>query len=89
MDLEEADGSQDIGFPSIFLFSDPSAGYFGDLWFKGNPEYERANPSMEGLAPEFGTFTYPSTVSNEGASTFITIGDISVQADTMSFTVSS
>jgi hypothetical protein len=44
---------------------------------------------MEGLAPEFGTFTYPSTVSNEGASTFITIGDISVQADTMSFTVSS
>ena len=89
VDLEEADGSQDIGFPSIFLFSDPSAGYFGDLWFKGNPEYERANPSMEGLAPEFGTFTYPSTVSNEGASTFITIGDISVQADTMSFTISS
>ncbi len=89
VDLEEADGSQDIGFPSIFLFSDPSAGYFGDLWFKGNPEYERANPSMEGLTPEFGTFTYPSTVSNEGASTFITIGDISVQADTMSFTISS
>ena len=89
VDLEEADGAQDIGFPSIFLFSDPSAGYFGDLWFKGNPEYERANPSMEGLAPEFGTFTYPSTISNEGASTFITIGDISVQADTMSFTVSS
>jgi len=89
VDLEEADGAQDIGFPSIFLFSDPSAGYFGDLWFKGNPEYERANPSMEGLAPEFGTFTYPSTVSNEGGSTFITIGDISVQADTMSFTVSS
>jgi len=89
VDLEEADGSQDIGFPSIFLFSDPSLGYFGDLWFKGNPEYERANPSMDGLTPEFGTFTYPSTVSNEGASTFITIGDISVQADTMSFTVSS
>ena len=89
VDLEEADGAQDIGFPSIFLFSDPSAGYFGDVWFKGNPEYERANPSMEGLAPEFGTFTYPSTVSNEGASTFITIGDISFQADTMSFTISS
>ena len=87
VDLEEADGAQDIGFPSIFLFSDPSAGYFGDVWFKGNPEYERANPSMEGLAPEFGTFTYPSTVSNEGASTFITIGDISFQADTMSFTI--
>jgi len=89
VDLEEADGAQDIGFPSIFLFSDPSTGYFGDLWFKGNPEYERVNPSMKGLAPVFGTFTYPSTVSNEGASTFITIGDISAQADTMSFTISS
>ena len=44
---------------------------------------------MKGLAPEFGTFTYPSTVSNEDASTFITIGDISVQTDTMSFTISS
>ena len=44
---------------------------------------------MKGLAPVFGTFTYPSTVSNEGASTFITIGDISAQADTMSFTISS
>ena len=89
VDLEEADGAQDIGYPSIFLFSDPSAGYFGDVWFKGNPEYERANPSMKGLAPEFGAFTYPSTVSNEGASTSIIISDISIQADTMSFTISS
>ena len=48
VDLEESDGAQDIGYPSIFLFSDPSAGYFGDMWFKGNPEYERSNPSMKG-----------------------------------------
>ena len=29
IDLEEADGAQDIGHQSIFLFNDPSSGYFG------------------------------------------------------------
>ena len=85
VDLEESDGAQDIGFPSIFLFSDPSAGYFGDMWFKGNPEYERSNPNMEGLSPEFSHYTYPSTESNFGSSTFLTIDNIGHQSDTMSF----
>ena len=85
VDLEESDGAQDIGFPSIFLFSDPSAGYFGDMWFKGNPEYERSNPNMEGLSPEFSHYTYPSTESNSGSSTFLTIDNIGHQSDTMSF----
>jgi len=88
IDLEEADGAQDIGYPSIHLFNDPSSGYFGDMWFKGNTQYELANPSMEGLSPEFSPFTYPSTKANDGSSTFITIGDISKANDTMSFTVS-
>ena len=73
VDLEESDGAQDIGFPSIFLFSDPSAGYFGDMWFKGNLEYERSNPDMKGLYPEFSQYTYPSTNSNSGSSSFISI----------------
>ena len=88
IDLEEADGAQDIGYPSIHLFNDPSSGYFGDMWFKGNTQYELANPSMEGLSPEFGPFTYPSTKANDGSSTFITIDNISKSGDTMSFTVS-
>ena len=88
IDLEEADGAQDIGYPSIHIFNDPSAGYFGDIWFKGNTQYELANPSMEGMPPEFGPFTYPSTKANDGSSTFITIGDISKAGDTMSFSVS-
>ena len=88
VDLEEADGAQDIGFPSIFMFNDPTAGYFGDVWFKGNSQYELANPGMEGMSPEFGPFTHPSTAANDGSSTFIRIGDISRASDTMSFTVS-
>ena len=88
VDLEEADGAQDIGFPSIFMFNDPTAGYFGDVWFKGNSQYELANPGMAGMSPEFGPFTYPSTDANDGSSTFIRIGDISRASDTMSFTVS-
>jgi len=88
VDLEEADGAQDIGFPSIFMFNDPTAGYFGDAWFKGNSQYELANPGMAGMSPEFGPFTHPSTAANDGSSTFIRIGDISRASDTMSFTVS-
>ena len=88
VDLEEADGAQDIGFPSIFMFNDPTAGYFGDVWFKGNSQYELANPGMAGMSPEFGPFTHPSTAANDGSSTFIRIGDISRASDTMSFTVS-
>ncbi|MED5255807.1 MAG: T9SS type A sorting domain-containing protein [Candidatus Neomarinimicrobiota bacterium] len=87
VDLEESDGAQDIGFPSIFLFSDPSAGYFGDMWFKGNPEYERSNPSMDGLSPEFSHFSYPSTVSNSGSASYIAIDNIGHQSDTMYFNV--
>ena len=88
VDLEEADGAQDIGYPSIHMFNDPSAGYFGDMWFKGNTQYELANFGTDGMKPKFGPFTYPSTKANDGSSTFITIGDISKPSDTMSFTVS-
>ena len=34
VDLEEADGAQDIGFISLDIFNDPSSGWFGDLWYK-------------------------------------------------------
>ena len=64
VDLEEADGAQDIGKESFFLFNDPSSGYFGDMWFKGNLEYERANPSYEGFNLDFGPYTYPNTNDN-------------------------
>ena len=85
VDLEEADGAQDIGYPNIHLFSDPSSGYFGDIWFDGNPEYDRINNGLE--FPEFGPYTYPNTQSNDGASTFLNIKNISAPNDTMTFFV--
>ena len=84
IDLEEADGAQDIGYPNIHLFTDPTSGYFGDMWFDGNLEYETVN----GVGPpEFGPYSYPDTKSNDGASTFLSIENISVPGDTISFTV--
>jgi hypothetical protein len=87
VDLEEADGAQDIGHPSIFLFNDPSGGYFGDMWFKGNTQYVLANPSLVGLKPEFGPDTYPSTKANNGSSTYIRIEEIGAARDTMRFSL--
>ena len=86
IDLEEADGAQDIGYPNIHLFTDPTSGYFGDMWFDGNPEYKKLNNGLE--FPEFGPYSYPNTKSNDGASTFLSIANISAPGDTMSFTVS-
>ena len=88
VDLEEADGAQDIGYPSIFLFTDPTSGYFGDMWFSGNQEYVNANPDMKGLAPRFGPFTYPDTRSNRGAASFLLIDEISAPGLVMTFNVS-
>ena len=87
VDLEEADGAQDIGYPNIFLFADPTGGYFGDMWFQGNPEYEALYPDQEGLPLEFGPFTHPNTKSNDGATTYLSIGNIGLPNDTMSFSI--
>ena len=87
IDLEEAYGAQDLGYISDHIFFDPSNGYFGDMWFKGNNQYELANPNMVGLKPEFGPSTFPNTNSNDGSSTFITIEDISIPKDTMKFSI--
>ncbi len=85
VDLEEADGAQDIGYPNIFLTADPSAGYFGDLWFKGNKEHEWVNPASAGGYPQFGPLTFPDTRLNSGADSFVIIDSISAPADTMTF----
>jgi len=85
VDLEEADGAQDIGFPSIFLFQDPSSGYFGDLWFDGNPEYERINSQFE--SPVFSDITYPNTHTNNGTASYIQLNQISEPGDTMHFSL--
>ena len=50
VDLEEADGAQDIGYVSLDIFNDPTSGWFGDMWYKGNSQYMYANPNMDGFA---------------------------------------
>lgn len=87
VDLEEADGAQDIGYPSIFLFTDPSSGFWSDMWFDGNSEYYRANPGFDGHPPSFGPDTHPDTRSNSGSYSYIEINNISRAGKVMSFAV--
>ena len=87
VDLEEADGAQDIGYISLDIFNDPSSGWFGDMWYKGNSQYIFANPSMEGLPLLFGPETYPSTRANDHSQSYIMVSDISKARDSMSFTL--
>ena len=60
IDLEEADGAQDIGYISNLL-TDPSSGYFGDMWFLENEEYFRSNDIN---SMSFTALTYPNSNSN-------------------------
>ncbi|MAV15999.1 MAG: hypothetical protein CMG08_04200 [Candidatus Marinimicrobia bacterium] len=83
IDLEEADGAQDIGYMSNLL-TDPSSGYWGDMWFLGNQEYFRIN---SGKSMSFSSSTYPNTKSNSKASSFIELINISNSSDTMSLSV--
>ena len=87
IDIEEADGAQDIGNESFFMFNDPSSGYFGDIWFAGNEEYYRANPQNEGILPSFNETTYPNTNSNNGSRSYVSIENIGPAADTITFRI--
>ena len=87
IDIEEADGAQDIGHESFFMFNDPSSGYFGDMWFAENEEYFRANPQNEGMLPVFDENTYPNTNSNNGSKSYLSIENISHAQDTATFNI--
>ena len=87
VDLEESDGAQDIGYDSFFMFDDPSAGYFGDMWFAENQEYFRANPQNEGVLPVFSSQTYPNTNSNDGSNSYLSFENIGSAEDTISFNI--
>ena len=83
IDLEEADGAQDIGYISNLL-TDPSSGYFGDMWFLENEEYFRSN-NINSMS--FTALTYPNSNSNSNSSSNIEVLDISNANDTMRFSV--
>ena len=81
VNLMEADGSQDIG-QSYAMFTAGSGSEQGtvlDFWFKGNIAQAYSN--------EFSPTTLPSTVSNYGANSHVTISDFSGRAPRMTFRV--
>jgi hypothetical protein len=81
VDLEEADGSQDIGRKYDLLepgFGTES-GWPLDFWFAGNPAPPYKN--------YFGETSHPNSKSNSGSRSLVTIRDISPRATTMMATV--
>ncbi|MGH7452092.1 MAG: FG-GAP-like repeat-containing protein, partial [bacterium] len=85
VDLEEADGAQDIG--RFYSLIDPGAGSENgvpeDAWWKSNPVIIEVF-----LKPvEFGPTTMPSTAANSGAQTGIVITNFSEVQPVMSFSV--
>tara|TARA_B100002052_G_scaffold47823_1_gene40786 strand:+ start:3647 stop:6430 length:2784 start_codon:yes stop_codon:yes gene_type:complete len=85
IDLEEADGAQDIGFVSN-LITDPSSGYWGDMWFLENNQYFRSN-TVSSL--EFSNFTYPNSKTNSDHETGILLQNFSATDTVMSFDLNS
>ena len=81
VDLEEADGSQDIGQAYEFLQpgSGTEVGWPLDQWFMGNvaPPYRNV----------FNETSFPNSKSNGGALSFVTIRDFSIKSPRMTLTV--
>ncbi|MFQ5628073.1 MAG: T9SS type A sorting domain-containing protein [bacterium] len=88
VDLEEADGAQDIGQFYGFLDAGSGAenGVPEDAWWASNPVITQF------LRPDqpvfFGPNTQPNTRANNGANSHVVISDFSESADIMSFSVS-
>ncbi|MEZ4700903.1 MAG: hypothetical protein R2834_11275 [Rhodothermales bacterium] len=89
VDLEEADGAQDIGFPSGNPFAPQShLGSPFDFYYAGNPVVVITATGEEVRLYEnrFGPSTYPSSVSNDGANSFVVLEEFSERGPVMRFT---
>jgi hypothetical protein len=82
--IEEADGAQDIGTRSYAFFTsdDPTTGTNWDMWFHGNKGYEYANPGMDEKII-FDSWSSPNTRTIDGAESFISIEILSEISDAM------
>ncbi|MFN0158947.1 MAG: FG-GAP-like repeat-containing protein [Bacteroidota bacterium] len=81
VDVEEADGSQDIGQEYGFLTpgSGSEDGTPLDFWFAGNPAPVFRN--------EFTQTSYPNSMSNSGGNSHVTISNFSARGPQMTATV--
>ena len=82
VDVEEADGVQDIGesFQDIFGDLIIGEGYAEDFWYAGNPAQLYEN--------KFSKDTRPNTNTNSGANSLITFSNFSPKSNRMSFKLS-
>ncbi|MCB2199773.1 T9SS type A sorting domain-containing protein [bacterium] len=82
VDLEEADGTEDIGEEYEFLQAGDGAEYGvrEDAWYRNNELWSESNNVTN---VRFGSDTYPNTAANSGGATHIEFTNFSDIADTM------
>ena len=80
VDIEEADGTQDIGEKFQTIFGEEyGRATDEDLWYKDNPAKLYKN--------KFGSDTKPNSNANDGSSSLITLENFSVPSNKMSFNI--
>ncbi len=86
--IEEADGAQDIGTRSYAFFAsdDPTTGTRWDFWSLENEGYVYANNTVDDQVI-FDNESSPNTRTTEGAESFISIEILSQISDTMNLRV--
>ncbi|MCB2212451.1 T9SS type A sorting domain-containing protein [bacterium] len=85
--LQEADGTWDIGkdYPFLTVGDGTELGWADDAFYRDNDSWSDANRPL--FNPEFSTNTNPSSTSNDGGQTHLTINKFSDIADTMTFRI--
>jgi hypothetical protein len=89
VDLEEADGAQDIGRAATNDFSQQARGTAFDFWWDGNNAsvVTLDNDTLSFYENRFGPDTRPSNQSNSGAQSFFELYDFSDNQPTASFRI--
>lgn len=88
IDLEEADGAQDIGRDVGLLDNSPSFGYAFDFWWSGNNYRVITQTGTETFYNNtFGPTSTPNNNSNSGAKSFFELYDFSDNLTTASFKI--
>lgn len=87
VDVEEADGSEDIGEEYAFLTAGDGSEYgvIEDAWYLKNDVFKEANGLQ---AVEFSAYTTPSTDASAGGATHLRFSQFSEINDTMTVTIS-
>ena len=89
VNLQEADGAQDIGRPvSAGLFRNPANGWAFDFWWSGNNAMViTQTDSISLYQNRFGPDTTPNNRSNSGASSFFELYDFSDNLPVATFSI--